>query len=787
MVWEILVAAIVVVSLPLSGALSVGTESQTVDGQEHIPVLFEAPPKPISAFDDLVASREESAPALPHVTSLAAAGGPSLRIGADVPGPALRAPLEDWRTAGVLEDKRGSSGIHAVPMRSAAPPRAASHLEGKIDAGGPYGGPGTFEGDTVAFTVTVSDASIIFFRWDFNNDSVFDFPDQTGGGDTGRWTTSKTVTWRFLDDAFGDIVVEGWDGTSQRIAIRFGDNLAETPTPRFLLGYGTYTFAWEFTAKDDMYVVRLGRYDDVYPLFDMALWTTTGTKIASCTPRHVPSRWNWCNLSSYLRLTMGSEYRISIRTQSYTSAITTPPPTEHVEFGGTYYCFDPSVLCFPGTFYSDQFIPMIDFGWRQVRIFPDAARDTAPLQVNNVAPTVSGITSDPSPSREGSSANLTANFDDPGLGDTWEFRWSFADGTNSGWRPVSKIVGGARVLILHSWTGDIVSIKPRIVEACGAFCISVDDVDFGRLGQNRVPTLDELTPYDVILVGTNLPIPNSTAVGDRLAEFMDAASSTGGGVVMMAFGPYDNDLWGIGGRWKTEKSPLPRAGAKYVQGDLGRVYVPDHQILEGVATVTASYRQPIFSVNPGATRIADWTDGTVFAATKEDVGGRLACGLNYFPGLSISGDYARAIANAIRDCSRRPDPVSKEMAFDLDPLAHALRDDKPMTATHQDAVPVRVEVRDDDGGLGHADDTLQVENVDATIVGGFDSAERDQDGNVTFRGFRISDPALWQPTEWFARAWDFGDGTPVQWVYQGTMTPPKFDVLLLHTLCLNGN
>ena len=57
---------------------------------------------------------------------------------------------------------------------------------GAISAGGPYGGPNTFEGgQAITFTVTVNDPTLVFFRWDFNNDGVFDYPVQTGGGNLG--------------------------------------------------------------------------------------------------------------------------------------------------------------------------------------------------------------------------------------------------------------------------------------------------------------------------------------------------------------------------------------------------------------------------------------------------------------------------------------------------------------------------------------------------------------------------------------------------------------------------
>ncbi len=846
-----------------------------------------------------------------------------------------------------------------------------SHLDGTFDAGGPYGGPDTFEGTDLTIEVTVFDPQVLFFRYDFNGDGVWDLPDQTGGGTLGLWTTQTTITHRFNDNVFGQLLVQGWDGISTFVVFNTGDNLGEVESFSWFIGYGEWNFAWQFRAKSDLRVTELGHYHYVYNIYETALWDTNGNLLGSCEAVHNYFSWNWCTLPSPVDLALGAEYRIAVRIDSWTTAIDTPPDTDKVQFEGTYYCYGYGSLCFPDSFWVDFFIPQIDFRWEETLLLPDAAMDGADIQVMNVAPTVFDVMTNPSPGLEGSPTEFTASFDDPGLDDTWEYRWIFHDGEVSDWRSVSKYSGGARVLILHSWTGDIGGIRTNIMTACGTFCLSVDEMDFGPLGQNRIPDLDELTPYDVLVVGTNWgPIPNSNSMGDRLAEFMDAAGPTGGGIVMMSFGFYSNTIWGIGGRWETEKSPLPRGGSQFFNANLGTVYVPGHPFLDGVASVTAFYRQPLFDVTDGATRVADWTDGTVLAAEKADSGGRLACGLNYFPSLSVSGDYARVIANAIRYCSRQADPVLKTMPIQLDVLRKTYKDDEPTTTTPEDSFPVTVEVRDDDHlkvmvtaqdelffndfenpsecsgywggssnwpagwsadpdgygwvcgdlwyifgssgpdifyyyndpnygtgdgnsylytntydlsgytgariefntwwqgdypfgtsdgyvqvstdggasftdllayhhndpssytgpvtiettaiggfsdvvfrfyylssddwwwyiddfhvtgivgevmwGLGTADGVATIANVPPTVVGGFDNALRDEAQGLDFKGYRISDPALIEPTEWFAYAWNFDDGTPTEWVYKGSLAPPKLNILLIHTLVLSG-
>ncbi len=669
--------------------------------------------------------------------------------------------------------------------------KPAGHLDGKIDAGGPYGGPGTLEGDTLTFTVTTSDPSILFFRWDFNNDSVFDFPDQTGGDTLGRWTTQTSVTRRMNDGYDGDIVVEGWDGISQRIVVRTGTNLGEPPSFQWTIGYGGWNFAWQFRANADMNVTQLGHHHYVYPLYDQGIWTASGTLLGSCTPTHVQLRWNWCTLPSPVPLFRGEDYRISIRPHTWMTAIDPPGDTDKVEFEGAYYCFSPSVLCFPGTFWTAQFIPLIDFRWQVVDVLPDPARDTANLFADNVAPSVSGITTDPSPGLEGSATRLTATFDDPGPDDTWEYRWTFGDGTDSGWRPVPKVTGGARVLILHSWTETVEPFRTNLAASCGDFCVAVDELDFGPLGENRVPSLDELRPYDVVLVGTYWGrIPNPVEMGNRLADFMDAAGATGGGVVGMFASSHSSDIWGIGGRWNTSYSPIPRSDAHFATVDLGPVYVPGHPILAGVSSLRVDYHAQVNQVTPGGVRVADFTDGHVAIATKENPivpNGARAVALPWLPILSSQGDVLRTIANAVRWASRQPELLHLELPALLPAISHVYADDHPSTTTPDDLFPVGVEVKDDDGGTASLGSSVTIANVEPTAIGGFDSGDRDANGTVEFRGFEISDPALDRPSEWFAYAWDFGDGTPLDWVYKGNLVPPRFDVLVVHSLCISGN
>jgi len=87
-------------------------------------------------------------------------------------------------------------------------------------------------------------------------------------------------------------------------------------------------------------------------------------------------------------------------------------------------------------------------------------------------------------------------------------------------------------------------------------------------------------------------------------------------------------------------------------------------------------------------------------------------------------------------------------------------------------------------GLGEATGVVTIANVAPTVIGGFNNALRNEAQGLQFGGFEITDPALIQPTEWFAYAWNFDDGTPVQWKYLGSLAPPRSSILIVHTICL---
>jgi hypothetical protein len=817
-----------------------------------------------------------------------------------------------------------------------------------VDAGGPYGGPDVYEGTTITFTATADDPTLIFFRWDFNNDGVFETPWRLS------LTMSDTIDWYFDDDYFGDIVVEAWDGVSTSTIVHSGNNLDEWNSVQWLIYPAT--IGWQFRAKKDLTITHLGFYTYGYYFSyrQLILWDVASqTQLRSCTPSFSYYSWRWCAISP-VTLTLGDEYVMSIwkRYNYYpylagTNWANVETDTDYIEISEFVYKWYP--FGYPGGSGGSQVMPLLDFRWQWVEIVPLSESDTAPLEVVNAAPDVFNVQTSPPMAYEGGQTAFTGQFTDRGLGDEWEYRWDFGDGEFSDWRSVRRFDGGANVLILHSWSARIdTNILPYLQDACGPFCLTLDTWDFYLDG--GAPTLEFMNQYDVILAGGNYIVPAGITVGNLLADYMDD-----GGNVVVSWGFIDPRIGG-GRFFSDDYSPVPTSYVSFNSVSVGTIYVPGHPILSGVSSVTTARKHAGSSITPGTTRIADWTDGSVALAEKENPNvpnGALAVASTHWPTVEYnSGDWALLTVNAFRYASQQPDPVPRTMPFTTDPISHVYKDDQPTTTSPSDDVVVRLEVRDDDHGkvvgdfeevfsedfsgcyypswpsgwyaspsygfrcyyssylaqpsyaaviwyyyndystsylyspsfdmstkpyaqaalsfdhywwadwsgatqdgyvevsidggvtwttiiefhhndpgeevasheanmhfaagepdvrirlrfvsgfdwtwhvdnlvveaaagepiwgLGEASGVVTIVNVEPTVHNGPTSGQMTESGVFDFFGYKIQDPALWEPTEWFAYQWDFDDGTGSDWIYKGSLAPPQLDILVMHS------
>jgi hypothetical protein len=167
------------------------------------------------------------------------------------------------------------------------------------------------------------------------------------------------------------------------------------------------------------------------------------------------------------------------------------------------------------------------------------------------------------------------------------------------------------------------------------------------------PTLTQLQAYDAVLVYSDAVYSNSTALGDVMADYVDS----GGGVVCMMFeigygsGPLPFPQAQMQGRWDAQGYYVIPRTQQFgpPQATLGTVYDPTHLIMQGVSSFdggTSSYRPiPNTPIPPGATRIADWSDGSPLVVTKTISGVRRADLGFYPPSSDARSDFWNSSTN----------------------------------------------------------------------------------------------------------------------------------------------
>jgi len=589
-----------------------------------------------------------------------------------------------------------------------------------FDAGGPYGGPTTYEGDSVTFHATQSGSPVlVLIRWDFNGDGKWDKTPTAVGCPATCWSTDFTANFVYPDNYYGQIVkAEAWDTVSFTTVSVSGSNFGSTTPAWYGFVYGYYNLGWRFQAKQTASVNVLRAFEWWYGGYymdpiAMGLWSDTGTLLRSCTLSGGNVVWQECAVAP-ITITAGTHYRIATEMYGYwlgNANGEVPSSQPEVTFEGSYYNYagSPS-LVFPQYLLTNSYLTSVDFKWSYSLTTPAVLSDTAFVDVRNAPPVVFDAKVAPAVGQEGTPVSLTAKFTDPGTKDSWWYRVDWGDGTVTDWTPIGLLQGQGDVLYLHSLgpynNQGIAAMKA----ACSDFCTSFDVWDFGPLGKGSLPSLAKMMEYDVIVLATNYFVSTATMVtlGNRLADFEDI---TGGGVVMMAATAWGNDNAGIGGRFDTQNySPVPRNYFAYGTVTMGTVYDPDALALLGVgaSTGTLFYSHDVTGVRAGATQIADYTNGRTFVAQRTNpivANGALTIFVNFFPpkyideyfgimGYGNTGDDITLVDNAIRLAGR-----AHLAAMPITLTAkHVYADDHPATTTSQDTFNVVVQVKDDDHG-----------------------------------------------------------------------------------------
>jgi hypothetical protein len=170
------------------------------------------------------------------------------------------------------------------------------------------------------------------------------------------------------------------------------------------------------------------------------------------------------------------------------------------------------------------------------------------------------------------------------------------------------------------------------------------------------PTLATLQQYSAVMVWSNNSFANSTALGDVMADYIDA----GGGVVISVFANTDTLASRfLGGRWDASYQIVPSAGGTTSGGSpqtLGTVSIPGHPLFQGVNTLsggTSCWRPTTATLTAHGVLVAQWSGGKTLAAVSSTRPRRVDLGM-YPPSTTVNStgwdpttDGARLMANAL--------------------------------------------------------------------------------------------------------------------------------------------
>lgn len=171
-----------------------------------------------------------------------------------------------------------------------------------------------------------------------------------------------------------------------------------------------------------------------------------------------------------------------------------------------------------------------------------------------------------------------------------------------------------------SWNDDVVAK----ITAAGSF-----DSVTGINVKAMTPTLNELSAYDAVLVYSDAGFSDADALGDVLADYVDA----GGGVTVATFAFWNSGI-NIGGRLVSD-GYLPFTQASQASPG-GLTLVPiivGHPLLNGVSSFnggTASFHNTVLSIANGATLVAEWSNGEPLVGALTPSTGTVV-GLNFYP------------------------------------------------------------------------------------------------------------------------------------------------------------
>ncbi len=197
-------------------------------------------------------------------------------------------------------------------------------------------------------------------------------------------------------------------------------------------------------------------------------------------------------------------------------------------------------------------------------------------------------------------------------------------------RPVITSASALEILLVH--TGDVTEIQGALLGFPDVVAVDLFEAS------SSTPTLDDLTPYDGVILIANFPFGDKNALGDVLADYVD-----GGGGVVQTLATFI-DPFNVGGRFLDDGySPFTLGSGPLGFSNLGN-FDANHPIMAGVSAATGDLLGST-TLTPGAQWVADWQIGQPFIATQGDH----VVGANVFvaDGGFFGGDVALILHNAV--------------------------------------------------------------------------------------------------------------------------------------------
>ena len=178
-------------------------------------------------------------------------------------------------------------------------------------------------------------------------------------------------------------------------------------------------------------------------------------------------------------------------------------------------------------------------------------------------------------------------------------------------------------------------------------------------GAVGTPTLSDLQQYDIVTVINSNAFVNAAALGNSLADYVDA-----GGVVVQCARSFlgGGTALGVSGRWLSGNyNPFNYTTTERPGQFTGSIQDPAHPLMTGLTTLSFSSVQSTTPASGATTLASTLPTGDPLVAYRPVNGGHTTIGIATFLGYSsLNGDWGKLIVNAgrwLHPCRATPSPT----------------------------------------------------------------------------------------------------------------------------------